>query len=194
MRASTAVSRSSSRRFASSSRGKLPATSANGCPRHSASADRRAIGRLDGARLDKRQGRCDGFLEAPLVDAAGVDVEAVAATFPHDHVAELHPEVRDVRLQRRARARGRALTPEAFEQGIRGDDTAGVCGEQREHGALLGPPSARWAPSRTTSTGPRRSISTRAPYAPSEASPSTLTLSSVAPVDVVIAQTGSVDT
>ena len=96
-----------------------------------------SIGRLDGARLDKGQGRCDGFLEAPLVDAAGVDVEAVAATFPHDHVAELHPEVRDVRLQRRARARGRALAPEAFEQGIRGDDTAGVCGEQREHGALL---------------------------------------------------------
>ena len=151
------------------------------------------VGRLDRARLHERRGRGNGFLEAPLVDEARVDVEAIAApsrtiTSPSS-VRRFETYVCSV-----DRAPGVGLSPQTPSSRESVETTLPACAASNASTVrCFGPPSVRRVPSRTASTGPRRRISTRAPYAPSEASPSTLTLSSVAPVGVVIAQTRSVD-
>jgi hypothetical protein len=58
----------------------------------------------------------DGPLERDRVDALRLSHESISAVVADDHVADRRPEVRDVRLQRRARACCRLVAPDAVDQ------------------------------------------------------------------------------
>ena len=80
--------------------------------------ERRAesLRRLRGSGLHERGRPLDRPLELDRVDVLRVGDESIAAVVADDDVADRGPEVRDVRLQRRARAGGRLVAPDAVDQ------------------------------------------------------------------------------
>ena len=92
---------------------------------------------LGGSGLHQSARLLDRPLELRRIDVLRLGDESIAAVVADDHVAHRGPEVRDVRLQRRARACGRLIAPNAVDQGLDGDRLSDLRGQQREDGALL---------------------------------------------------------
>ena len=84
---------------------------------------------------------CGRVLDRPLeldrVHVLRIGYESIAAVVADDDVADRGPEVRDVRLQRRARPGGRLVPPDAVDQGVDRDRLSHPCHQQREHRALF---------------------------------------------------------
>lgn len=85
----------------------------------------------------------DRALEDDCVHRVGLDLESVPAALADDHVADDGAEVRDVRLQRRARTWRGLVTPDAVDERIDGDHASHVRRKKREHGPLLWPSERR---------------------------------------------------
>ena len=92
---------------------------------------------LGGVALDERGRLLDRPLELGRVDVLRLGCEPVAAVVADDDVPDRGPEVRDVRLQRRARPGGRLVAPDAVDQRVDRDRLSNLGRQQREHRALL---------------------------------------------------------
>ena len=79
----------------------------------------------------------DRPLELDRVDVLRLGDESIAAVVADDDVADRGPEVRDVRLQRRARPGGRLVAPDAVDQRVDRDRLSHLRRQQCEHRALL---------------------------------------------------------
>jgi hypothetical protein len=90
-----------------------------------------------GLQLDERGRLLDRSLELDRVDVPWVGREPVAAVVAHDDIADRGPEVRDVRLQRRARPGRWLVAPDPVDELVDRDRLAHLCRQQREHRALL---------------------------------------------------------
>ena len=93
--------------------------------------------RLGGVGLDERGRMLDRPLELDRVDVLWIGCEPIAAVVADDDVADRGPEVRDVRLQRRARPGRRLVAPDAVDQRVDRDRLPHLRRQQREHRALL---------------------------------------------------------
>ena len=103
-----------------------------------ARAPRGAVARpRRGLRLHERSRLLDRPLELDRVHVPRVGCEPVAAVVADDDVADRGPEVRDVRLQRRARPGRRLVAPDAVDQRVDRDRLPHLRRQQREHRALL---------------------------------------------------------
>ncbi len=92
---------------------------------------------LGGSGLHEPACLLDRPLELDRVDVLRLGDESIAAVVADDDVADRGPEVRDVRLQRRARAGGRLVAPDAVDQGLDRDRLSDLRGQQCEDRALL---------------------------------------------------------
>ena len=76
------------------------------------------LGGLGGSGLHEPARLLDRPLELERIDVLRVGDESIAPVVADDDVADRGPEVRDVRLQRRARAGGRLVAPDAVDQRV----------------------------------------------------------------------------
>ena len=68
---------------------------------------------------------------------SGIGREPVPAVIAHDDVADRGPEIRHVRLQRRARSGCGLFAPNAVDQRVDRDRLSHLGCQEGEHGALL---------------------------------------------------------
>lgn len=92
---------------------------------------------LGGSGLHEPACLLDRPLELERVDVLPLGDESIAAVVADDDVADRRPEVRDVRLQRRARPGGRLVAPDAVDQGLDRDRPSDFHGQECEDGALF---------------------------------------------------------
>ena len=92
---------------------------------------------LGGIGLHESGRMLDRPLELDRVHVLRIGYEPIAAVVADDDVADRGPEVRDVRLQRRARPGGRLVAPDAVDQRVDRDRLPHLRREQREHRALF---------------------------------------------------------
>ena len=92
---------------------------------------------LGGIGLHERGRMLDRPLELDRVHVLRIGYESIAAVVADDDVADRRPKVRDVRLQRRARAGGRLVAPDAVDQRVDRNRLPHLRRQQREHRALF---------------------------------------------------------
>ena len=105
-----------------------------------AAPERKRLAKQRSYLLGRRASRLvDEATEAFEVQLVRLDTEQVAGRPRDDPLAELSPQAEHVVLQRRLRAGGRLVVPDAVDQSLRRDDLVRVEQEQREHRAPLRP-------------------------------------------------------
>ena len=137
IRVSTARRRSSSRRRASSSSGKRAGHIGVRVAAPERERGAEPLRGLGGIGLHECGRMLDRPLELDGVHLCRIGCESIAAVVADDDVADRGSEVRDVRLQRRARAGGRLVAPDAVDQRVDRDRLPHLRSQQREHRALL---------------------------------------------------------